>query len=324
MRWVTHHGLRIVGLVLLIMILPRLDLAGVARRMSSLQPGNGLLAALLFVGLIAVRSWQWHQIIRLFGGRSTMPVAFASLWIGLFWGMLTPGHVGEFARALHMSRLGVRGGAAVLAVVSERGVHLWVLLVLAAVALLSRPGEVSPWAMIVCGLAGCVVAGCALRGMAYSPAHRFMERPLRGLRQTSPIRRLGDAVLEQAGRLSRISMRAWIEVAVLSLGSWVLTGCLSWSLARGVGIGLTWADGVGYMAVGSVVSIVPVSVLGLGTRDAAMILLFERGGRSWEEAVVFSSILLLITVVNLLLGLVVWYVSERSLLRESSLGSRGS
>ena len=64
------------------------------------------------------------------------------------------------------------------------------------------------------------------------------------------------------------------------------------------------------VSVASLVSLIPISISGLGTREATMIVLFSRVGLSSESAVSFSlTYLLVFNVFTAVIGAFIWFIS---------------
>jgi uncharacterized protein (TIRG00374 family) len=63
-----------------------------------------IIAALLLIANISVRTLKWHTMLRSVKDSPTYAEAFGSLMLGISLGSLTPGELGDFAgRALHIS-----------------------------------------------------------------------------------------------------------------------------------------------------------------------------------------------------------------------------
>jgi uncharacterized membrane protein YbhN (UPF0104 family) len=64
-------------------------------------------------------------------------------------------------------------------------------------------------------------------------------------------------------------------------------------LARSADLGINFWQSAVMLSVANIVSFLPVSFSGIGTRDAVLVFFFARLGRSGEEAIVFSTLILL-------------------------------
>jgi hypothetical protein len=105
---------------------------------------------------------------------------------------------------------------------------------------------------------------------------------------------------------------------VLTVVVWALIFFLAWNVAAGLGIDVSVWYLFLIMPVVTLVEVLPVSVAGLGTRDAAVIYFFSVAGIQDAAAVGFSLGYLLIgTYITALTGFIMWL---RRPLRRNGLG----
>jgi len=92
-----------------------------------------------------------------------------------------------------------------------------------------------------------------------------------------------------------------------------IIGLLAYFLAvhllnLGLGTALSFAQVILIMALTSLITAIPISFLGIGTRDVALITVFAWFGRSPEEAVSLSLALLGMRLAIMLVGSIFWYM----------------
>jgi uncharacterized membrane protein YbhN (UPF0104 family) len=75
--------------------------------------------------------------------------------------------------------------------------------------------------------------------------------------------------------------------------------------AKAIGLPLGIIDVVAGSSVAAVLALLPVSVAGIGTRDAAFVAIFAQCGVDGEHAIAFSGLILAWMVVNCVLFLLV-------------------
>jgi len=77
-------------------------------------------------------------------------------------------------------------------------------------------------------------------------------------------------------------------------------------LAVGVNIDIPYYYLIACIAIASIVSIIPISISGIGTRDTTLVFLFSLLGKNREAAVSLSLLMLLMMAINGLIGYFVW------------------
>jgi uncharacterized membrane protein YbhN (UPF0104 family) len=79
-----------------------------------------------------------------------------------------------------------------------------------------------------------------------------------------------------------------------------------WLLALALGMNLNPLQVVAVSSLATVVSLVPVSVAGIGARDVALVAILDKLGYLHEKAISLSVFILLLNLVNLVAGYVIW------------------
>jgi uncharacterized membrane protein YbhN (UPF0104 family) len=319
--------LRGIGFVLLVVLLWKSDPAAIGRVLSGARFEWVALAALLIFPMLAFKTARWRLLQRAVGiSPAPFGDSYRAYFEGLFLGLVTPGRMGEFVRVRHLTAHGAPLGTASATVLWDRIIDVLGLLALGTLALLPLAGDFRGLylgTLVVLTLG--VVAGIAL---VFAPP----GRP-KGLR--SRIRGLLEARTPSGGRVaavggdilaaSRQFRGSVLPLSVLwTLGGWVLYYAQAWSLARALAIPLPLLPLVVSVTAAAVMAFLPLSISGIGTRDAALVILFGRFGRPPEEALGFSALVLLMMVLNALFGFLASRGRRISPATKASIDSRAN
>lgn len=99
---------------------------------STIQP-LFLLSALLFVPLMyAIRAYRWDILLRSISIQKPYPIIYRILVIGVFYGLITPGKIGELGRAYHFKE---SSSVILSSIVVEKLIDIYVLLFLSTVTI---------------------------------------------------------------------------------------------------------------------------------------------------------------------------------------------
>jgi uncharacterized protein (TIRG00374 family) len=291
LRW----ALQGVGLVLLAVIATRIDLRRTIRIIlhQNLLVLIGALA--LFVPQTFFRVWRWRIILRANACRLTIGQLCDTVLQGLFWGMVTPGRVGEFAKAGMLRKLGHSWGRALGATTLERLLDLGVILivgilsawVIQAVAL----SGTMKWGLIGVGALGAIAVGVSL-----FPRWKHLVLKLPFVRRYRE--RLGTEFDEFRDTLLSPRRRGAPGLAATTALLWLLAYLEVYLFARNLGIEVSFCYLIVTVSFGSVLTLLPISVSGVGTRDAAYILLLGSIGVDAERAVALAAMVLFMFVFN--------------------------
>lgn len=264
-----------VGIALAVVVafgwtLARLDLAAVGSQLASARPGPLVLAALLVVLPLTLRSMRARALLSRVGHGDIPPVRVAAITVfGFSLSSLTPAGSGDLLRVAALRPYGVAPSLSAAVVVYERVLDLVVLVALLAVALV--------WTLLPAGQAAAVgvaatvfallgAVGYAVwrpspeRWIARAPAR--LQRLLPDPRDAGPLfepRVLGRALATTGFVFATEALRPWLVIGALDLDVGFLA---AWAIFT-----LSWLAGLA--------SLLP---LGVGSWEAACVWAFALYG----------------------------------------------
>jgi hypothetical protein len=285
-------SLRIFGLILLLILLVRLNLSQVGQILWNVQVVYVVIAILLLFPHLMIKALRWRNILSGFGIQMSWQAASIATFASLFIGFLTPGRLGEFVKVLYVERhAAIHPATAFSSVLADRFFDLLLLVLVGIAALLGISAQPSKPAMLLLGMAG-LFAGVAL----------FLnESGFRLLTQGgSKLGRLGKRLFRRQGWLAHlhrslrmISARTLLNAVVLTIFAYGLFFAQTWLLAQAVHIRLGyWPIAFG-TALASLAALLPISISGLGTREATLVAFLGGYGLQPELALSFSFLVFL-------------------------------
>jgi uncharacterized protein (TIRG00374 family) len=210
-------------------------------------------------------------------------------------GTVTPGRVGEFVKALHLRRKGVSLGTSLSSVVVDRLLDVAFLLAFGAVALWAVvfPGRASGGHAAVIGIL--VLLGPSLLWWAsHGRGYRTTSRWLGGLKSE----RLSQGYRDFAAGLRNLPVGTLAWALLLTGLAWAANFSAVYLLGLSLGFDVPYLSLVCMAAACSLVTLLPVSVLGLGTRDVALIVMLAPYGVASSGAIAFSTLILSMLLCN--------------------------
>ena len=281
-----QYCVKAIGLVLLLVILIRVDLRQVWQLLAESHYGYLFPVILLILPQVALRALRWQRLLARSGidcpYRSALRYYFAAIYIGL----VTPGRLGEMAKGFFLKQDGKADLSQSLpSVLLDRVLDLLFLVVVAAAALYFLDLlPMTPWAAVSCLLALVLLPWWIIKGSAAD-------------------KRIGVGIGNVLGRFDRRWQDAWnvFRQSALDLVSPRLFESLLWTTLSyivyfaqiymiGRMINLPLGAGALIMAVviGILIGYVPITVAGLGTREAVLIVLFGHFGVSAPVTLSFA------------------------------------
>lgn len=302
-RW-----LRLAGLVLLVVLLIRLDFSEIGAALQDADLRLIALAVLCVIPLIAVKTVRWQGILQAQAIRMAFGPALLAYFGSLFVGFLTPGRLGEFIKAVHVQHdCDVPLAQAFSTVLADRLFDLYTLLAVGSAALLT---------LALAGYELLAVLGLVV--VLTLPLMLFLRDDTFGWVRHVGLRfgAVGRTLFAEDGILPQIRVgllhltwrwTAWATgLTVVAYG--IFFG-QCYLLARALDLAVGFVPVMFAVALGSLVTLIPVSISGLGTREAAMIAYLDTAGISAEAALSFS-LLVFVTfyIAGGVIGALAWWI----------------
>ena len=300
-RMSARGWLRLLGVALLVALvfIFKIDLAKTATLIAHADLLAVGLALILFVPFLAAKAWRWQVILRDLSISIPFGEAVKLYALGLGAGMITPGQVGDAVKIAYLRERGL--GRALLSVLLDRLWDVLVLLLFAASgALLFWQQLEGEWFAIALLAAGTV----GLLAITASP-----RAQVKLLKLLSRMRRSGagpdafDPVQLSPMQIVRQFTLTLLATAIVYVRYYLLTLALN--------VHLDLVPFVAAMSLATVAALLPISISGLGARDAALLLVAGSIGITREQALGVSALILFMSVVNGLVGFGVWLFQSR-------------
>jgi len=300
-RW----AFRAIGLVLFAFILLRIDLK---EALATLKQVN-LWFVLLSIGIqlvaLVVATTRWQVILRRLNIHLPFHRSFIHQLIGTSAALLTPGQLGEFVKIAYHRREGFPAAESALSVVLDRLCDLFVLLAFGFLALVVLIGIPPVWvAAILAAFAALAVGVIVFLRKKQNISHWLASLFVR----MSP-KSYKEAVRQNAERLAeRVTGfdRQFIATILgISLGNYALLLMRVYAIILAVHIVMPFWYFTMAVPLLRLVGLLPISVLGIGTRDVTSIYLYGQVGVPATSALVSSTLGLVTLQVQTIIGLIV-------------------
>lgn len=262
-------GALAVGLALLAILYARIDVDRVLAALGRLDPGGLALALGCFVPQVLVAAARWQRLLAALAPLSFV-AALRHVLAGGTLNLVLPSKLGDVAKGWFLARAAavpLRRGlvAASAEKLLDLGGLCAVLLLATAVHGLAR----DPLVAAAAAGAGAVV-GAVVAALAWAPPAGLARRLPARLRGA-----LGDWAEVRAAWVA--APRALGGTLALTVGLWALHVLQILLFFRAAGATASAAAVFALAPVAILVGLLPISLAGLGTRDAALVYLFAAG-----------------------------------------------
>ena len=300
--------MRLIGLVLFVYVLSKVHWSEFFRILREINPGYFFLGILLTIPALCLRALRWRELVLAVESRISPREAILIFAKALFWGVVTPGKIGELSRAKYLSQKNrLVLDKALFTVIFDKLTEFFFIAFLCFLAL---------WALFYLFEVDLLWLGIILILLMSGTVYFLIkkERSLKLLRiffrifVFNSLRERAEAFFngffEQTRRVSRALM---VKLFFYETAVYLLMFLVFFFMARSLGINAP----VWYLALMIppiiIIAALPISVLGLGTREAAFIFFFSLIDLNLNQAVAFSFLIMVWSLASALPGLILIY-----------------
>lgn len=294
-KWIP----RVIGPVILAIIIFHLDFGATIAVLRQTSAVPLISAYLMFIPSLFFRTVRWRVLMALqkihFSFWESLSVYALSISVGI----VTPGRFGEFIKVLYLRSKENSLGSSFFTVFLDRLSDIVFLLIFGCWALSS---------FVAIGVESSVGIILIIFGVSFGMIMLWFITRGRGnevviwLLRTAFPRSLKDQVTTEYQDFSE----GFTKTKLSTIGGVFVLTALAWGanywgvylFGLALGFDIKFLVMAGIAAICALVTLVPISVMGVGTRDAVLILMLGKCGISEAGAIAFSTLLLSMLVFN--------------------------
>ena len=262
----------------------------------------GLAVALVFADR-TLMAYRWLVLLRplaherLPSFNTIMRIFFVSTFVGTF---LPASIGGDAVRAFSLARQNVSGAASVGSVLMDRMLGVVSILLLGAAALPFTP-DLAKNGMVVAGLLVTALACLVAVLLVFSVRAGTLAQQLAARVPVAIVQRAGQSIIDAVQRYAS-SREELINVLAGSVAVQVLRVLQAGCLGAALGIQVPLITYFAFIPLVLLIMLLPVTINGLGTSQAAFLWFFARAGVSSADAFALSVLFVALGIVGNLPG----------------------
>jgi hypothetical protein len=295
----------VVSAGIILYLVMKLDLGEIGMHLKSLKPVPLLLAAAADFLMICANSWRWDVLLKAKGIVLPLPRLIYYYLVGIFWSAFLPTSVGgDFARIVGVASATGRRADTFASVVVERLMGFFVLIPICLIAIPFVAGSIEDIRpLLVIGVAGLLVFLAAYLALLRPVARRISRLldPLFSLlgkfRVREKLEKAYEAIVTYRG--SRGAVVSGFALSVVSRLLWVL-GC--YFVARAFSLDVSFTTLLVVVPVVELARAVPISLSGIGVREAAFVALLGQFGVEGNIAFAYGLVVYFVFFIFSIIG----------------------
>lgn len=304
----------LIGIIILGIIFTKVDFQQIISQFSRLNIMLFLFINLLILPSMFLKSCRWRYLLRLQGIDYSAGSSFMAYLGGIFCGIITPGRIGEMTKALYLKEdKDIPLAEGVAGIFVDRLFDLYILTLLGGIGgfYFLTPEKAEYRIFIFLAVLFILLIPLLLFNKT------ILEKIVRAAYKTL-MRRLDKGVFNGQFKDFLCAVKKIIAGPIyfpfiLSAGAYLIYFYQCYLLANLAYIDISLMILASIVAISTLASLLPITILGIGTREASLIYLFSLVGLSAESAVVYSFLLFLsFYVCTGFLAYIGWLVKGRA------------
>jgi uncharacterized protein (TIRG00374 family) len=302
--------LRLIGIGLFFFLVWKLQPDQLIASIGHIRIDLVIIIIVLNFPMLAFKVGRWQFILKSSNINYPFRSATLSFFASIFVGLLTPGRLGEFVRAWQVSHDCQVSVAEVFpSVLLDRLFDLYAALIISSLALLSLAATKSQIALLtVILMTLCLTLPLVM--FLHPPIYTFFEGIVN--RYALPGKKLfkPDGWLTQLhAKLRKIDFPILLICILYTVASNIVFFFQSYLLAQSLGIEISIFEAASAVQLGSLVTLIPISISGLGTREATIVAYLAPLHVVGSHALGFSlATFIVMNVAGALMGAIAWSI----------------
>lgn len=287
-------------------ILLRLDLKKIVNIISQINLFYFFLAFLLIFLSFLIKIYRWNYIQKVQGMHYKFRDSFAMNMSSYVIGMITPGQLGEMGKFMYLKKDGHPATKAIMSVVLDRvfDVVLLVFWGLVGLVLFFGPSREIIW-LFVLVLAASILIVFFVKNKPLRDRFLKLIAPIIPKKYRNSLQSLPETIAKEVKKLTAVNYTFIISLSAIS---WVFFFFQANFLIKAINVNNIPFIYVALAAtLARFISLIPISILGLGTREGTLLVLLTPYHVLPESVVSFSLLMAIIMLMVGLIGLFFWF-----------------
>ena len=296
----------ILGLILFSYILIKIDITKVFDILIDSNILFLLIAAFLNFPNQLFKSIRWNRILKFQDIHLSLRESFSIYSASTYIGIITPGRIGDFIKVVYLKKnKGIKMSRGFPSVFIDRLFDLYLLVLL---------GSIGAWEYNIIGKSSNIFIIFSLF-IIIAPLFILIKSFMRKISflffkliiSKNIKSKLSNDFEIFYGEINKIFSFNLIMIFLITIIGNLIAFMQSYLIILALGIPIDFITTILFMSITSLISFIPISISGLGTRDGILIYLFFCVNLNSELAVSFSILIFVIIYIGVgILGLISW------------------
>lgn len=307
------------GLIIFLAILTQIDISKVFHIILNLNFFDFTVSILLFFPLLLMKSLRWRSLMNSFNIKYSVKDSMIIYSAATFLGAITPGYIGDFIKVIYLKNDGHPFSKSFSSTLLDRLFDIIAIMLFSLVgSLLIAKLYTRHIEYLYSFLILFAILSISILIFYYV---KKLERFANTLVPAILIKLLPQKQKEYANNyyseiytcIFSIGVKNILYAVMLTSIGCTINFAMAYLVALSINLNISFLYLAACVSISTAITFIPISISGIGTRDATLIILFSQIGISMESAIAFSSAMLMMQLMLIAITLVAWLIKPISL-----------
>ena len=257
--------------------------------------------------MIGLRAWRWQLLMKCQNINYTLKDSFLIYMVGLYMGVITPGRLGDFIKVLYLRKDRYSWGQSILSVLSDRLFDLISLFLLGYAGLFIFSTLFEHGFRVITFYIICTILLVIVFLSKKTIISKFIQILFKKIIPASYKNDVGETARDFYKNLKLIDINVLLFSSVATLLAWFVYYTQIYLVTLSLAIPVSFWYLATCITISAMLTLLPISISGIGTRDATLIIMFSYVGVDSESAIALSFMILIMYIINAFFGLLAWF-----------------
>ena len=287
-----------IGIVLFVLIARKINFSYYLHELPPINWWLILAAPALMALMLLIKSWRWRMILKKQGIAYSFKRSLGLYLMGIYFGAITPSRVGELGKIYYLKKDQRSHTDSSIVTILDKIIDFGFVLVfgLAGLALYHKYFQLNTYFMA----GGLTVLIIVLASLYYVKSYlpKLHEK-------------ISQAKQKFKSTILNYHFSDYLSILISTIISWLIYFMIAYVLGRSIGLEINFWYVALVMNLASLASILPISIMGLGTRESVFIFFYLIQGANKEMAVAVSMLIFLNNLLPVIAGFIIWLMKNK-------------
>jgi len=300
---------RLIGIGIFIYIISKVDLSSIVNQYKKSDTRLILISSIIIIIFILTKSLRWKAIANIQGINLSLKESILVYTSSLYLGIITPGRIGDFAKSYYIINKGIPIGKALFSSLADRLFDLLFIVLAGYISVIFFPNIFKHQFLLSTLIVALILTILIILIRKKEIFIKVINLILPKSRFKSTSTKLSSISKELIQEFALFNAKNLAFIITLTLVAWACHYTFFVLSAHSLRIETSISNIIISISAAIFMSLLPISIAGFGTRDIALIIIFNRIGLSKEQAITFSLSFVLVYIIIGLLGFICWMIS---------------